>query len=84
MESRKYNGVTLSREKLYEIDKKVKKKLKEEGYEIDYGDFIDPLADIPELQPSLKELEEPSRYIEEIGNSRVTCHSGDGMCLLLL
>jgi len=76
LEHKRYKGITIPREKVYQMDKKVKKKLKEEGYEIDYGNFIDPLADIPELQPDLKELEEPSRYIEEIKNSKtLSCNS---------
>jgi hypothetical protein len=57
--------VTLSKEKIIEIDKKVRKKLQEEGYAINTSTFANPFNDI-----SMKKVEEQKSVQTENKNAK--------------
>ena len=76
IEQRKFNGLNIPKTKIFEMDRMIKNKLKNEGFEIHYTDFIDPLADIPELDADLSKLEEPSQYVEDIKKMKSTTCRG--------
>ena len=76
IEQRKFNGLNIPKTKIFEMDRMIKNKLKNEGFEIHYTDFIDPLADIPELDADLSKLEEPSQYVEDIKKMKSTTRRG--------
>jgi len=64
-EKEKFNGVALSKEKMLEIDKKVRKKLHEEGYVMNISTFADPFNDIKKLEEQKNAQTEEKNVMEE-------------------